>query len=129
VLFMIHASPGLDLARVFDEVARSGALMNSGLIALAAVAATLAGLWVRTQLASLVLRGVLWVAGLAAVGIAGFHSAVIYSRIDTVSRHLGGLKFAIRAPGYADLLLILAAGLLAGAVAFGGLAMLQRRRP
>ncbi len=127
-LWMIHAAPGLTLARVFDEVSRSGALVNSGLAALGAVMALLAGQWVRTRVASLILRGVLWVAGAAAVGMAGWQAYAILSRIETVSKHLGGLKLAIRAPGYADLLLILAAGLLAGAVAFGGLAMLQARR-
>jgi hypothetical protein len=128
VLAMVHTAPGLTLATVFDEVSRSGNLTNSGIAALGVVMAVLAGLWVRTRLASAVLTGVLWVAGLAAVGMAAWNAQVIFSRIETVSRRLGGIPFAIRAPGYADLLLILTAGLLAGAVAFGGLAWLQARR-
>jgi hypothetical protein len=126
-LWMIHTAPGLTVAQVFNEVSRSGHLLNSGLAALGAVLAFLAAQWVRTRVASAILRGVLWVAGLAAVVLAAWPAFVILSRIETVSKHLGGLKLAIRAPGYADLLLILAAGLLAGAVAFGGLAMLQAR--
>jgi hypothetical protein len=126
-LWMIHASPGLSPATVIQEVYGSGALTISAICAVPIAAAVGAGLWVRSTPARWMLIGVLWVAGLAAVLSAGWQALTILNRIGTVATRLGGLKFEVRAPGYADLLLMLAGGLLVLTLALAGLAYLQAR--
>jgi hypothetical protein len=127
-LWMIHVSPGLPLGQVLIEVTTSGDLMFDGAeIVLVALATGLAVL-VKAGRVRRLMGLVLWAAGLVTVIYAAIHAGDIFRRIEAVTRRLGHLDFVIRAPGYADVLMILAGGLLAGAVAFGALFWLRTRR-
>jgi hypothetical protein len=127
-LAMVHAAPGLSLVAVAHDVAGTGALAFSGGVLLAALLAGGLGMAVSSRVAGWIAFAVLALAGLTAIGWAAFQAGRLFRRIQTVTEHVGGLDFAIRAPGYADGWMILAAGLAAGGLAFAALAWLLRVR-
>ncbi len=59
---------------------------------------------------------------------AGLRALQKLSNLETSSRALGGVSMVIRAPEYAEVCLIIATGLAAGAIGSVALAILQRRR-
>ena len=124
---MVYAGTHATLGGVTQEVLGSGNLKITGIAALIGLIAAGLGLWVRHRIAGLAAAIVLWLAGLAGMGAAAFQANVLLARIAKVSKNMGGLEFAVRAPGYADALLILSIGLAVGAASFAALAWIRQR--
>lgn len=124
---MAYAGTGATLVGVAHDVLKSGDLLIPGLAAVVAALAAGLGLWVRHRIAGRAAAIVLWLASLTGTGAASYQTVVLFARIGKVSKNMGGLEFAIRAPGYADALLILTLGLALGAASFAALAWIRLR--
>lgn len=125
VLWMIKVAMGATLASVALEVWGSGNLNITGVAAAIGLAAAAIGLLVHHRMAGKGAMIALWVASLAGIGAAKFQTIVLFLRIAKVSKNMGGLEFSVRAPGYADALLILTVGLGVGAAGFAALMWLK----